>query len=416
MTTLPEPGGRPGADPESTAGTRDAAAAPSGAVAQTRFSRVLLALILGQIALHACMTGLRMAAPLQALRQGHSEWAVGVVLALFALAPIALAMPAGRMTDRYGYHRPLYVAIGMSLCGGLAATLSSHYLAMCVAALLAGAGANIGLITIQRRAGHLAVDSVQRIRVFSWLGLAPALSNMIGPVTAGFLIDLAGFRVAFGVLAAMPLAALAWSRFVPAEARPAPSLPTATPGLPSRSWDLLRMPALRRLLLVNWLFSASWDVHTFVLPVLGHERNLSASEIGLVLGAFAIAVAGVRLVIPMLAHRLTEAQVLAYAMFGAALVFALYPFANLIVLMMVCAVLLGMALGSVQPMILSKLHQITPDHRHGEAIALRSIAINASSSLMPLLFGLLGAAFGAASLFWVMALALAAGGRASRKL
>ena len=71
------------------------------------FPRPLLALILGQISLHSCMAGVRMAAPLQALDQGRSEWSVGVLMALFALGPIALALPAGRMADRHGYHRPL---------------------------------------------------------------------------------------------------------------------------------------------------------------------------------------------------------------------------------------------------------------------------------------------------------------------
>ena len=39
--------------------------------------RILVALIVGQICLHACMTGVRMAAPLQALREGHAAWVVG---------------------------------------------------------------------------------------------------------------------------------------------------------------------------------------------------------------------------------------------------------------------------------------------------------------------------------------------------
>lgn len=37
-------------------------------------NRLLPALIGGQIALHAAMAGQRMAAPLQALQQGHSAW------------------------------------------------------------------------------------------------------------------------------------------------------------------------------------------------------------------------------------------------------------------------------------------------------------------------------------------------------
>ncbi len=47
-------------------------------------------------------------------------------------------------------------------------------------------------------------------------------------------------------------------------------------------------------------------MHSFLVPILGHERGFSASAIGLVLGVFATAVAAVRLVIPFLAHRLRE--------------------------------------------------------------------------------------------------------------
>jgi MFS family permease len=378
-----------------------------------RFPRPLLALILGQISLHSCMAGVRMAAPLQALRQGHSEWSVGVLMALFALAPIALALPAGRMADRHGYHRPLHLAVALSFAGGVIAALTSHYLAMCVAALLTGAGANVGLITIQRTAGHMAADGTERMRVFSWLGLAPALANVVGPVAAGALIDLAGFRAAFALLMLLPLAALVSSRLVEREA---PSGVAPSAARPRTSWDLLREPSMRHLLLINWLVSASWDVHSFVLPILGHERGLTASAIGTILGLFAVSVAGVRLVIPLIAHRLSESQVLSGAMLAVAAIYAVYPFMHTAWPMAACACLLGLALGAVQPMVMSTLHHITPRERHGEAIALRSMTLNLSSTLMPLLFGLVGATVGAASLFWVMGAAVGAGSFPARRM
>jgi MFS family permease len=355
-----------------------------------------------------------MAAPLQALNQGRSAWSVGVLMALFAAGPILLALPAGRMADRHGYHRPLYMAVGLSLAGGVVAALTSHYLAMCLAAILTGAGANFGLITIQRTAGRMTTSALERMRVFSWLGLAPALANLVGPVVAGVLIDLAGFRSAFAALMLMPLAALFWARQVPREVR---QRKAAVGTEQTRaSWDLLRLPQLRHLLLLNWLLSASWDVHTFLLPILGHERGLSASAIGTILGAFAIAVAGVRLLIPLLAHRLSESQVIAGAMFTTGCIFAVYPLIASAWFMALCAVGLGMALGSVQPMVMSTLHHITPHDRHGEAIALRSMVINFSSSMMPLLFGVVGAALGASALFWAMGAAVGAGGFQARRL
>jgi dipeptide/tripeptide permease len=76
-----------------------------------------------------------------------------------------------------------------------------------------------------------------------------------------------------------------------------------------------------------------------------------------------------------------------------------------------CSVLLGLALGSVQPMIMSTLHQITPQARHGEALGLRLMAINASSVVMPLLFGTAGAVVGVSVVFWLVGLAVGVGAR-----
>jgi hypothetical protein len=55
-------------------------------------------------------------------------------------------------------------------------------------------------------------------------------------------------------------------------------------GAKPRVRDLLRVPLMCRLLLVNWLLASCWDVHTFVVPLLGHERAFSASVIGSILG------------------------------------------------------------------------------------------------------------------------------------
>ena len=393
-----------------------ASASPSGVPAEP-YGRALVALIGGQIALHSCMAGIRMAAPLAVLREGHAAWAVGILLGLFAAAPIVLALSAGRLADRHGYHVPIRVGVGLTVAGGLCAVVSTFlavggFFALCVAAILCGAGANFGLIAIQRSAGRMAREATELKRIFSWLCLAPALSNVVGPVLAGVLIDLSGFRLAFAVLALLPLAGLVWARRVPREVRHA----GAPKAKRRNAWDLLQAPGFTRLLLVNWLLSSSWDVHGFLVPILGHERGFSASAIGLVLGVFATSVAVVRLVIPFLAHRLREGRVLVAAMLMAGAVFAVYPFALTAWVMGLCAIVLGLALGAVQPMIMTTLHQITPAERHGEAIALRSMAINFSSAVMPLAFGLAGAALGASALFWVMGAAVASGSVAARRV
>ena len=381
--------------------------------------RLLPLLIVGQVALHSVMAGQRMAAPLQALQSGYSAWAVGVLLALFAALPVLTAMAAGRMADRHGYHRPMHLAIALTLLGAALALLACalpggwQFGLSCVGAAASGAGINVGLITVQRTASRWVSTSTERLRVFSWLGMAPSLANVVGPVTAGVVIDAGGFAAAYAVLLALPLLSIWVARRMP---RQPVSLP-AHRRQPGRSrWDLLATPGLKRLLFVNWLLSASWDVHSFAVPVLGHARGYSASTIGLVLGVFTAAVTLVRFGIPLIAHRLREATVLRTAMLLTAGVFAVYPFAATPWWMGGCAAMLGLTLGAVQPMIMSTLHHLTPAHRHGEAIALRSMAINFSSSVMPLAFGLLGTALGPGALFWLMGAAVGSGSWAARGL
>jgi MFS family permease len=321
-----------------------------------------------------------------------------------------LALPAGRLADRHGYHLPMRLALGLSIAGSLSALLSTslsatRYPLLCLAAVLCGAGSNVGLITTQRSAGRLAHDASELRRTFSWLGIAPPLSNVVGPLSAGLLIDHVGFGAAFALLSVLPLLTLLFASLVPREVPQAAAAAETRPP----TWDLLSAPMMRRLLLVNWFMSASWDVHSFVVPVLGHERDLSASAIGTVLGVFSLAVTTVRLAIPILAQRLTEAQVLSAAMAVVAAVFAFYPWASSVWAMSACAALLGFALGASQPMVMTALHQVTPRHRHGEAIALRSMALNLSSAVMPLGFGLLGTALGASGLFWAMSALVASG-------
>ena len=178
----------------------------------------------------------------------------------------------------------------------------------------------------------------------------------------------------------------------------------------------MREPMMRRLMLVNWCMASCWDVHMFAVPVIGHERGFDATVIGAILGAFAIAAALIRVVIPFFAARLQEYQVVTAAMLVTTLIFAAYPFMRSALAMGACSVLLGLALGTVQPMVMSMLHQITPEARHGEALGLRMMAINASSVAMPLVFGTLGAVVGVSALFWAVGVFVGLGSRQARLL
>ena len=385
---------------------------------------LLARLIGGHICLHAGMAGLRMAAPLLALKQGYSPLAVGVLMALFALTQVFLALPAGRYADRHGLRRPIAWSVAASVAATALAAIFPIFPLLCLAALVSGGATGTAAITLQRHVGRVARDATELRQMFSWLSIGPAVSNFLGPLVSGLLIDhvglwlggeagdLSGYRSAFLLMALLPLLTWWLVRRTPDLPQPEPAVSTGK----RRAWDLLRDPMMRRLLLVNWFLSSCWDVHTFVLPVLGHERGYSASTIGALLGAFALAATLVRLVMPWLAEHLREWLVITAAMVMTALLFAVYPFMPNALSMGVCSVLLGLVLGSVQPMIMSTLHQITPADRHGEALGLRLMSLNGSSVAMPMLFGSIGAVVGVSLVFWVVGAAVGLGSRAAWSL
>jgi len=379
-------------------------------------------LIAGHIFLHSSMVAMRMATPLLALRMGHSAWHVGLLLSLFSLSQVFLSLPAGRYADRHGLQRPVRLAVLSALVGAALSLLFPVFEVMCASALCMGAASGTASVALQRHVGRAARDTVELRQVFSWLAIGPAVSNFFGAVAAGLLIDYGalampdglphpGFRAAFLFALCMPLLS-AWC------IRGVPELQPVVPatGAQASAWYLLRSPAMRRLLVVNWLFSSCWDVHTFVVPVLGHERALSASVIGTILGGFAIAAVGVRLLIPIAAARVKEWHALTASMVLTASVFLIYPMMDSAWGMGACSVVLGVALGAVQPMIMSTLHLITPHAQHGQAIGLRLTTINFSSVLMPLLFGSAGAVVGVSAVFWTVGILVALGARSAWRL
>jgi MFS family permease len=386
--------------------------------------RELARLVAGQVCVHASMAGTRMAAPLLALHKGYSPVAVGFLLALFAITQVLLSLPIGRYVDRHGLKRPVGIAVAIASFACALAVVWPVFAVLCVTATLTGGAVGAVAISLQRHVGRAAANPTELKKVFSWLSTGPAVSNFVGPLAAGLLIDHAGvwlggqaadtngFRGAFLLMAILPLVTWLWVR----NTSELPKLPMVEDGPPKRAWDLLKEPLFRRLMLINIVLASCWDVHTFMVPVIGHQFGFSASVIGAILGSFAVSATLVRVMLPLVASRLREWQVLATAMACTAVLFAIYPFMTVPLAMGACSVLLGFFLGAVQPMVMSTLHQITPPARHGEALGLRLMAINAASVTMPILFGTLGTALGVKMVFWLVGGVVALGARPALRL
>jgi predicted MFS family arabinose efflux permease len=356
---------------------------------------------------HTGFVGSRITVSLAALSDGATPWTVGVLMALYAAVPMLIAVHAGRMIDRMGVFRPLAFCSVAVTAGILLPFIWPGMPMLLVAAVVIGTTFMLQHIALNLMVGAMGGPADRAVN-FSWLALGYAASGFIGPLLAGFAIDLAGHRTAFLLLALPPAvgtALLFWRR------PPMPGGHHAKADASRHSIvDLLRQPQLRAAFLFSGLLATGWDLYTFVIPLYGTGIGLSASTIGIVMSSFALATFVVRLAMPAVSRRLSEWTVVCAALVIAGGTYSLFPLVSQVPFLIALSFLLGIGLGCAQPMIMALLYTSSPPGRQGEVVGVRTTMINASHTFLPLLFGAVGATLGIGTVFLSMSGLLLCGG------
>ena len=356
---------------------------------------------------HIAFNGSRVTVTLYAIHQGASALTVGVLVAMYALLPALLSVSAGRWIDRAGMEKPLLLGSATVGIGTMMPFLFPGLTVLYVTSVVVGVAFMLINVAAYHAVGELSLPEDRAVN-FSYVALGFSTSAFIAPILSGVGIDHFGYRATFLLLAAftiLPILALSL-KLVPL---PVPK-PRPYGAATGDVLDLLRDAQLRRLFITMAILTVAWDVYGFAIPVHGIRMGLSASEIGIVMATFAAATFTVRLATPFFVSRVNPWSMLVASLMIAGASFFALAFASSVGMMMALMFLLGLGLGAPQPMILTLLHESAPPGRAGEALGLRTTLINGSQTVMPLIFGAVGAALGMGPVFWTIAAVLIGGG------
>lgn len=133
---------------------------------------------------------------------GLVQW---VVLA-YLLAMTAVAVPVGRLGDRYGRRRTLLVGLGIFLLATLACALAPSFAVLVAARALQGVGAAV-LVSLPLALARDFVVPERLGSVMGMLGTAAAVGTALGPAVGGILLGAFGWQAMF--LAVLPIGVLA---------------------------------------------------------------------------------------------------------------------------------------------------------------------------------------------------------------
>jgi len=357
------------------------------------------------------ITAARVQLSLYALDLGAGPTEVGLLFTTIFLFPLLLSWPIGRWADRMGSRGLLMLGQAAGVIGMIIPYVVPKLYALYIAGLLSGLCFAFTSVLILNLMGLLSKPQ-DRARNFANNSLMGSLSNVLGPLIAGFAIDHAGFGIASLCSAGLSLAGLVmlavWGGTLPGGSGRRAAASRSSLG------DRLSDRVAVGIILVSCLAQVGGDLFSLYLPIYAHGLGLSASAIGAILASFFVGAAAIRIVLPQLINRLGENNLLTGGLFIAALGFLLMPvFAHPVMLGLVSFVF-GMGIGCAQPITMMLLFNRAPEGRSGETVALRQTANNVARVVTPPVFGFIAAVTGLWGVFVLSALLMGAGGWAIR--
>jgi MFS family permease len=364
--------------------------------------RILVALVLTQAAMFLA----RPVTSYRALALGADERVIGLITASFAVVPLLVAVPLGRVADR---RRP----VGM-LAGGVLLLVAS-YLLLGLAGTLAGLATWSALLGLGHLALILAAQSLiaqqsadsEHDRDFGLMSAAVSLGQLVGPVVGGLVLS-AG--------AAGSLAGATTRAFLVAAALGALSLPFCfgtgaggagngrepDGGRPMSARDIVRAPGVPAGMFASVAILAAVDIITAYLPVIGERNGIGPAVVGALLSLRAAASILSRLLIPWMVRALGRVRLIAVSAAGSALAMAVLPVPDRAAPLAAILVLAGFFLGIGQPLTMSLIVQAVPDDARGTALAVRLTGNRVGQVATPAAAGLVAGAAGIAAAFWLL--------------
>lgn len=364
------------------------------------YSATLFAFLLGLVAVSV----VRLGTSYKAIELGASYFEVGLVAGGFGILAVFIAVPIGRAVDRTG-ERAFFLAGSALIVLSAAIALVATNIGLLVAsqAVLGLGQAGLALST-QTLAAH-ARSPLIADRRFAGVAMMQSLSQLIGPVLGGATIGLvatavlAGSGLTYVIAGVSGLAALALgARFVWSSS----DHPLAAPPERTSLAQILKGEGVTGALIASASVLVSIDILVAYLPVLGEERGIAPSFVGVLLAVRAGAGLFSRPATTPLVRRFGRRAVLVGTLIGMAVTMTLIPLTDSSAALIVALAAVGFGINLGAPITASWMAGSAEADAKGAALALRMSANRGAQIAVPAALGALASGGGTAALFFGM--------------
>lgn len=366
---------------------------------------------LGQqtVLVQASWTGVRLMIGYRALSLGADPVILGALATAFALPALAVAVPAGRWSDRSGGPVVALAGLVLAAAGTGWAAVTGGLPALVAAAGVIGLGQIVVMIGQQTFVAHVSRGG-DSDAAFGTLTVAASVGQLIGPPLVTVASSPTATGVAPNTTIGLVACAVALVLGMPAHAAlrrlDAPRTEGRTEsGHVDPVGDLLRTPQMWRSLVVSGTVLVSLDVMYAFVPVWANDHGVGATAVGALLALRAAVTIVSRFGLSRMVHRFGRRTLITASMGAAVVGLIALPFTNAggAVAVMVA---LGVGLGVPQPLTMSWVTSLTRAESHGTALGMRLTSNRLAQVSVPLAIGALAGPFGLVGIFWANAMML----------
>ena len=172
----------------------------------------------------------------------------------------------------------------------------------------------------------------------------------------------------------------------------------------------MRLRGLPAMFVASVVTVTALDLLVIYLPVLGAERHIEASHIGLLLTARSLASLVSRLFYARMIYGFGRMPLTLVSMLGAAAAFGALAIPLSLPAMYGVMIMLGFAMGIASTLTISGVVHIAPAEAYGTALTLRMTGNRIGQVLFPALSGLVAAVTGVAGILLIIGVSLAVSG------
>jgi MFS family permease len=342
--------------------------------------------------------------PLLSVSLGASPLLIGGLIAAGNFVPLVLAISLGRMVDRRGAWPLLVAGTAMLAIGAGIVALVPELVVLAVAQAIGGLGQIVLAVATQTTVAAIGVGRARQ-RAFGWYTAAVSFGQLLGPLAAGLIVDLAGFREAFAFAAAASCVALGLCFVLPRLGAPHAASPTGGVGggvapVASRvtAKALLSNWGMRMALVTSGGVVFAAMAYQSFLPVHLAELAFPATTVGAIISVRALAAVLVRPWLSSIAT-LFGSRSTAFVVLVTVVAVAVTPtaFVSSTWVLVVLALLVGVGTGIVPPLSMVTLVDHVAREDQGLAFGVRLTSNRVAHLLSPIVVGGAAQAFGLAT-------------------